>query len=271
MRKILLLDQLRKVGLSIAALGAFAALLAIAPFRDHGRETPDRKPIRKPAIHPPATAAGESPAFSINGVPVAFAEEKIPPCDATQWHPLKEGYCPGDCTVLTEQRGDGNALFSWLDQGGAMPDAQLAGDVHALSLRCGPPGSPGTVSHLTILSAAGLDDLSFPQAGPVAPRTAPIPLLAGATELLKLTAEGTSVFIDRPRFADTALDELQLELMSRGWWPVIPPGREPPEGPPARILVRGRELCIATVRTGGEEELLISAYSPIGWAPETPR
>ncbi len=267
-----MLDVVRKVGLSIAALGSFAALLAIAPLRDHGRETPTRGTVREPGIHPPPTTAGEPPAFSINGVPVAFTEEMIPPCDAAQWHPLKEGYCPGDCTVLTEQRGDGTALFSWLDQEGAMPDAQLAGDVHALSLQCGPPGAPGIVSHLTILAAVGLDDLSFPQAGPVAPRTAPIPLLAGATELLKLTSEGTSVFIDRPRFADTALDELQLELMSRGWWPLIPPGHEPPpEAPPARILVRGPELCIATVRTDGEEELLISAYSPIGWAPETPR
>jgi hypothetical protein len=175
-------------------------------------------------------------------------------------------HCAAPCPPLPGARSAATATFVWA--GGEAEPALPA--LHTAVVRCAADASRGDLLHLWVTGG----DLASP-GGPTAaaaPRGGPVPLLPGASEVARWHAPGWSIAVDRPRLASTALEELALELHERGWRPAPEhPAAGRPEAPEARVFLRGAELCIATLQEEAGDAHLITAYSPGGWATETPR
>lgn len=240
--------------LSCGALAAFLLLLSNGPFVPADRRDPQPQPTT-----PRAAALPED--LTINGLPIRMKESQTSSCDAMTWDPFAAGYCEGTCTRVAERRDGSAATFAWIEK--------EADRFQALTVDCGTGSSPGRVSQLSILSAAGLGGFGSPGAGPRLPRIGPIPALPGSTEIANLKAGAMTILVDRPRHPGTALEELQLILLAAGWRRVGDPAAKPPQSaPPTWVFVRGFEVCVATLTASGEDTFLISAYSRDGWAPE---
>ncbi len=269
-------ELIGKTALSLTAVAGFLGLVLAGPFVEQpAASEPPSPPRTRPPAATPAASSGPGE-FSVNGLPMRMESTRVTRCDPATWDPEAAGFCTGDCDLLTVQRNADTAAFAWLEAGAAAqdPGADFAQSVlHGLLLDCGDAGVGGTAEHFTALSHLGLDGVGLPPSGgPTLPRTDPIPQLPSATEVVTFASGGMTILIDRPRFPDTALEELQLLLMSQGWRLAGGPEfKPPPEGPPTRVFVRGPEMCVAALQIQPEDELLITAHSRNGWAPETGR
>jgi hypothetical protein len=260
-------DLFVRTALSTLALGGFLALLSAAPSVQGHRS---RGPV--PAAPPSPGAGGPAPdpgAFTFNGIPMHNEEVVVPACDARTWNPFTAGFCTGRCTPLSEQRTAQGATFAWREE--------ATGGIHALTLSCGTPGADGQATHFSFAAptlASSAVGPGTPSAGPLRPRTDPVPGLPGSTEVTHLDSGGLSIFVDRPFSAGTALEEMQLALLAKGWRVAGGPDlRLPADAPPTRVFVRGSEVYVATLEIPEDDSqpLLVSAYSRHGSAPEPSR
>lgn len=221
-------DLILRSLLSTIVLGGFLVLLSAAPSVQEKRST---KPT--PAAPPSPGAAGPASRpgdLTFNGIPMHEEETVVPACDARTWNPLTAGFCSGRCDLLSEKRTEQGATFAWREKS--------TGGIHTLVLSCGAPGADGQAAHFSFAApalAAGAAGLAPPSAGPRRPRTEPVPALPGSTEVTHLDSGGLSIFVDRPPSAGTALEELQLALLPKGWQVAGGPDLRPPEGSPPPV------------------------------------
>lgn len=254
-------QMLGKVVLSLVMIGLLAGLFSIGPFVEK------RSPV-VPTVEPPGESTevaavpdagggvGEG-VFRLGDWSLETRRTEVAPCRADTWALSSLGFCTEGCDGLNVERGSDTAKFSWLQGGG----------IHTLSLECEADGSRGSASHFVIpfdanaaASTSGID------------RANTVPLLPGATEVYRYGSGPLAIFVDRPRLTATALEELELELLSRGWRRMaIPSFLRLPAFSASKVFLRGREFCVTALQSDSTDDLLISAYGHEGKPPEAPQ
>lgn len=141
---------------------------------------------------------------------------------------------------------------------------------------CLTPGAPCSSDPETVLAGVGLDGFTLTPAA-VAPRTGPVPLASGSTEIARYELPGLTLFLDRPSAPDLALELAALAFHEAGWRraaadPELRAAAALGAGAAAsgEVFVRGAETAIVTLDadTPGEPLFLI-AYRGEVPPPET--
>lgn len=88
----------------------------------------------------------------------------------------------------------------------------------------------------------------------------PVPMLLAAEPVAQLETSGWSIFIDRPRFDNVAVEQVALDYLERGWLAAPGAGNlAHSAAAETRVFTRGAELCIVTLATDSDADLLVSA------------
>ena len=247
-----------KLALSIAAVAGCVFALQHAPRVriEGGENTPAViEPQKRLAEHVGSPDAAAD--FRIEGLPFRIERLPVADCSASTFDPKAEGHCADGCTWLSRQHTADTAAFLWLEE-------PASKQVHGMHLDC----TEGVLSHFVTSIESAVHELGRATANP-ALRARTVPLVPGAVEVISFSSGNVTVFFDRPYRPHTALEELQLELFSRGWRLAGGPRlAAEPDAPETRVLVRGQELCVATLHEEPRDVLLVSAYSHAQPPPE---
>ncbi len=252
---------LRKVFLTVLAVFAFVGLARVVPYDATGSDDAEQLsegrrsvPSSQPA---PVPAGGSSTEMDFLGLPVGMEQARAVPCRPGLWDPLAEGLCRGECQPLSREDVGGVATVAWMERNpGSGPSSAQA--LHTAVRDCSAGEATGRLYHLWTYPGLEPGRMLAATGKPEPPR--PVPTLPAAEQVAHLDTSGWSIFVDRPRFAEVAVEQAALGYLDRGW--SAPPGSgtaAAEDAPETRVFVRGLELCIVTLKNDHDEDLLITA------------